>query len=1100
VPIYQSGGAASPYVGQSNRWTTLGYGEAAVPYPVPSQIVAVRSPIFVRQPAGWTAATVSDATALTSPTLTIAPQDGDLVMVAITVDAHAGGISAATITPNQGTWTQVGPISDTGSPNDHRAAWLWRIWRTGDATALTFTCSSAVEWALAAMAYAGCSETTPVGSYASGWESGASTALHTTSTITPGSTLPWIGVSFGDRSGSTWNPPTGYTTRAAAKPGTAPTGINPSTSIHDSNGLVRQLPVSLTNGSGAVSSSTAVWFIFELVPYGQTSNPPPQVVLGPVCGNVSSSGCTVTYAFSGLTSTARLKVSTTADLLTSPVFGTAVAAGTQGLAKLSVTGLSPNTLYYYGVEADGTINSEGFGSFTTDPTPGTAANFSVAFGSCQFTVLSTNTFEAIRQKTGSVAAGSGKARRLIHMGDIHYEDWGASDTLQGVYDQWFQTLDQPLFAPMLSEIPITYMWDNHDWGGNGSDKNNVRGADVAAAYRNVIPHYNLPATDGRGAWQTWVIGRVRFIQIDPRSQRNNYLDPDSSSKSMLGVEQKAWLKARLQETEPLKVICGNMAWRTEGGTSGDRWSSFATEFQEMTNFINNTAGVAGKVFVIFGDTHALAADDGSTPGAVGIPQACGAPFQQGSLDMSSITYSFGTYDTYPAVLRAYGWLDFADDGTTISVTYQGITTDDGIVRVQMPLSFGTAIVESAVASLAVTATLAAGASLIPMTFATDLAVEATFEAAADVSTPATSSAALAATATFSAAADRTAVAGPALAVTATLSTAATVTDTADAALPVTATFASTAPAARSAAAVLPVTATLATATPVSRPLAGVLPVTVTLSATAPVSRTAVASLAATATLAAAAVGTLSAQASLAVAATLAATGGRSAPVDAALSATAALSAGAVLGDSPAIAALNVTATLTTAATLAQVASAALAAVATLSAAVTPQRAAAAALLVTATVAAAAVESLFAAASLAATAVLAADATTDTPPVLATATLAITVSLSAAATRGPAAGAVLAISATFTTTTGRSAPISTVLTVTVSLSAGGAQMRSTGAALAAVVTLLASAEMLTGVVDFVVADSVTVARSTVEPGRTSVAYAEPSGSLRYSSVE
>lgn len=674
MPTYQPGG---PYVGVSD----IAFGPqpvaASPPYAPGSTSVKVASPIFARSATGWSAATVSDTEQTTSPTLTISPADGDVVLVGIMVDKAAGGISAATVTPDQGVWTQVGPVSDSGSPNDHRATWFWRTWTTGDATALTFTCSAAVEWALVGQAWGGVSATTPVGAYAYAWETGTATTSHLTGTITPGGTLSWIGAVFSDRSGSTWTAPTGYTLRASARPGTAPTGISPSVGIVDSNNTVApNAPVQLT-GVSSGSVATHVNFIFELVPYGQTSNPPPQVTVGPWIGAVTDTSVTVTYAFSGLLTSARLVVSTDSSLTVTPIYSSLVAADADGLVKLTATGLTANTAYFIGTEADGVLNTVGRGGFTTLPTAGVATNFSVAFGSCNYTTMTTTAFEAIRTKTGPYGA----AKMVIHMGDINYQDWDATDVRSNVITQWFNTLNAPQLKPMIAAIPMTYAWDNHDWGGPNSDKDTAASSIVVSAYRAVVPSYTLPASDNRGCWQTWVIGRVRFIQIDPRSQRNNYLDAESSSKSMLGTEQKAWLKARLLDPEPVKIICGNMFWRS-GSPTDDRWGSFSTEFTELNDYIDAN-NLASRVYILFGDRHALCADDGTGTGRRGRPQAGGAPFQQGS-NAASEDWSQPYYDADPATITAFGWLDITDSGgSTITVSFTGITSDDNVVRTSM---------------------------------------------------------------------------------------------------------------------------------------------------------------------------------------------------------------------------------------------------------------------------------------------------------------------------------------------------------------------------------------------------------------------------------
>lgn len=409
------------------------------------------------------------------------------------------------------------------------------------------------------------------------------------------------------------------------------------------------------------------------------------VLLGPVCGNMSDDGFTVSYRTTesaGLDH--RLVVSTTSDLATSPVYSSVQVPDADGFVKLDVTGLSSGTLYYYGLEVDSTVLAApvGRGSVWTDPPEGSGISFSVAFGSCQYDEPTTVTFDAIKDYSGP----HGQVRRLIHMGDLNYQDWTTGDTAADMIAQHQTSLASASMAEMLSQIAMTYTPDNHDWGGSFSDSSLSVGPTVASVYRQVFPHYPLSASDGIGMWHSWVLGRVRFIQLDTRSQRDPYDDPNGPSKTMLGAEQKAWFKAQLLEPEPVKIVCGGILWR-EGSLTNDRWGSYPDEFDELNDYI--AANPVGGVYVIFGDRHALCADDGSTliagQSTRGIPQAGGAPFQQGSTPIAE-TWSQGYYDE-PGTMEAFGVLDITDAAAAITVTYTGYTSTDMVARVTMETTF-----------------------------------------------------------------------------------------------------------------------------------------------------------------------------------------------------------------------------------------------------------------------------------------------------------------------------------------------------------------------------------------------------------------------------
>lgn len=296
-------------------------------------------------------------------------------------------------------------------------------------------------------------------------------------------------------------------------------------------------------------------------------------------------------------------------------------------------------------------------------------------------------------------------------------------------------------------------------------------------------------------------------------------------------------------------------------------------------------------------------------------------------------------------------------------------------------------------TLAVTATLAAGASLGAAS-ASSLSVTATLTAAATAGPAANNT--LAVTAGTSASAVLAAAATASLAVTATLAGAAQTSESSTGSLAVTATLIAAAQSALPAAAALPVTATLTAAASRGQSVTSTLAATANLTAAAQSSLIGASTLAVTATLTAAGIVTSagSAAAVLAATATLTASAQSSQLAAATLPVTATLAAAASRGQSVA-GPLAVTATFAAAAQSSQVAAAALTVTAALSAAAQENRPAAGSLNVVATTAAAAQSGVSAAAALTVTATLTAAGTvTSAGPKFADASLTVTATLTA----------------------------------------------------------------------------------------------------------
>ncbi|MDQ3275291.1 MAG: hypothetical protein M3Q39_09770, partial [Actinomycetota bacterium] len=108
---------------------------------------------------------------------------------------------------------------------------------------------------------------------------------------------------------------------------------------------------------GARMSGTATapntWRFDDLTVTDLAPGTPPVPTLTPTrwTGGTTSTGTKITTKTTDATSV-RLKISTTADLLTAPIFTAPLVPDANGITKHTVTGLTASTRYYYGVEMD----------------------------------------------------------------------------------------------------------------------------------------------------------------------------------------------------------------------------------------------------------------------------------------------------------------------------------------------------------------------------------------------------------------------------------------------------------------------------------------------------------------------------------------------------------------------------------------------------------------------------------------------------------------------------------------------------------------------------------------------------------------------------
>ena len=310
---------------------------------------------------------------------------------------------------------------------------------------------------------------------------------------------------------------------------------------------------------------------------------------------------------------------------------------------------------------------------------------------------------------------------FFQIGDLHYEniDRNATALFQNAYDRVLASSRQ---QALYQHAPIVYVWDDHDYGPNDSDRTSrARGA-AGRVFRQYVPHHPLavgeevearpgllagPPEDlpeeGTGSgtresgvggaddevpiYRAFSIGRLRVIVTDSRSLRTPGSVPDGPRKSMLGERQKTWLFREMEAAArdyPLILWVQTVPWISPARPTGDNWGAYATERQEIAEFLARR-GISDKLIMLSGDSHMIGADDGSHSGYAlgatgnvgGFPVLHSAALdRQGSVKGGP--YSEGAYGNRSRLIRfgdndgQYGLIDIEDDGgDEICARYEG---------------------------------------------------------------------------------------------------------------------------------------------------------------------------------------------------------------------------------------------------------------------------------------------------------------------------------------------------------------------------------------------------------------------------------------------
>lgn len=305
--------------------------------------------------------------------------------------------------------------------------------------------------------------------------------------------------------------------------------------------------------------------------------------------------------------------------------------------KIKYDKLDADTEYFYRA----IINDQPAGStnrFKTFPER-KEYSFSFGFGSCQQGRAESNPviFPVI---------GKDSLRFFIHLGDWTYPDHiigrDFSLNMDKIEDSYMMRYDKsyPLYENVLQQMPIAYIYDDHDFTVNDSDGEHPGKENAINGYRKFFPHYELPNPDN-GIWQSFQFGDVEFFMLDLRSQRNknsDALDSDGmyapkEGHSILagfdidGENQRDWLvKSLKNSTAKWKVIVSTVVFNPKYIDAAkdpqiskafprivrgviDKWAGYPEDVELLLNTINKNN--IKNVIMISGDSHSSNIDDGT---------------------------------------------------------------------------------------------------------------------------------------------------------------------------------------------------------------------------------------------------------------------------------------------------------------------------------------------------------------------------------------------------------------------------------------------------------------------------------------------------------
>lgn len=305
--------------------------------------------------------------------------------------------------------------------------------------------------------------------------------------------------------------------------------------------------------------------------------------------------------------------------------------------KIEKTELKPETKYYYRAVLDD-VSTDRVHSFRTFPSEKNV-NFSFGFGSCQ------QGYNAGEPALFPVIAKD-SLRFFMQIGDWTYPDFGnpgkgynkSMELLALTYKNRYD-YSYPFNSEVLSRMPVSYLYDDHDYAGNDADGTNEYKSNSVNAYSMFFPHYKLE-NPGNGIWQKFRFGDVEFFMLDLRTQRSanansinsqGVFDPPAGHSILSGFDidgenQKSWLENSLKSSDAKwKVIISPVIFnprymdalndqkiaqlspKLQKGIV-DKWAGFPEDIEFLKSLINDNS--IDNVIMVSGDSHSSYIDDG----------------------------------------------------------------------------------------------------------------------------------------------------------------------------------------------------------------------------------------------------------------------------------------------------------------------------------------------------------------------------------------------------------------------------------------------------------------------------------------------------------
>ena len=216
------------------------------------------------------------------------------------------------------------------------------------------------------------------------------------------------------------------------------------------------------------------------------------------------------------------------------------------IAHLLAAPLEPSHAYQYEVYINQKLVQLPY-SLEFETTPlwkwrGDAPNFSFATGSCAY--INESDYDRPGTPYGSnyqifEAIHHSNPNFMLWLGDNVYlreADW---DSKTGIQHRFTQAHSLPELQALWGSTHHYFIWDDHDYGSNNSDRSFPMKKTTQTVFRDFFPNPNYIFEQGNVSFFQWA--DCDFFLLDNRTWRTPDLRTDIDNPTILGNEQLEWL-------------------------------------------------------------------------------------------------------------------------------------------------------------------------------------------------------------------------------------------------------------------------------------------------------------------------------------------------------------------------------------------------------------------------------------------------------------------------------------------------------------------------------------------------------------------------------